>query len=107
MTLEDLARDTGGLVMVLALWVSAGVERKLLHGSGNDLSIRKMAANIVRSLLLFVGLLIALSAIGIDLTALSVLGGAIGVGVGFGATGTVQLIVPVCRAWPPVLLSSE
>ena len=38
----------------------------------------------MRALLLFVGLLLALSAVGIDLTALSVLGGAIGVGIGFG-----------------------
>ncbi|MEQ1682513.1 MAG: mechanosensitive ion channel domain-containing protein [Burkholderiaceae bacterium] len=75
---------TAGLVMVLALWLSAAIEKKLLHGAGNTLSIRKMAANIVRALLLFVGLLLALSAVGIDLTALSVLGGAIGVGLGFG-----------------------
>jgi small-conductance mechanosensitive channel len=75
---------TAGLVMVIALWVSAAIEKKLLHGTGNTLSIRKMAANLVRALLLFVGLLFALSAVGIDLTALSVLGGAIGVGVGFG-----------------------
>jgi small-conductance mechanosensitive channel len=34
--------------------------------------------------LMFVGLIVALSAVGIDLTALSVLGGAIGVGLGFG-----------------------
>jgi len=73
-----------GLVMVLALWVSAGVEKKLLRGTGSDLSIQKMAANLVRMLLLFVGLLLALSAVGIDLTALSVFGGAIGVGLGFG-----------------------
>ncbi len=76
---------TAGVVLVLALWISAAIERKLLRsGSRADLSIRKMAANIVRSLLLFVGLLFALSAVGIDLTALSVVGGAIGVGVGFG-----------------------
>ncbi len=75
---------TAGLVMVIALWISAGVEKKLLHGTGNTLSLRKMAANLVRIGLLFIGLLFALSAVGIDLTALSVLGGAIGVGVGFG-----------------------
>jgi small-conductance mechanosensitive channel len=75
---------TAGMVMVLALWVSSGIERRLLKGSGNSLSLRKMASNIVRALLLFVGLLFALSAVGIDLTALSVLGGAIGVGIGFG-----------------------
>jgi small-conductance mechanosensitive channel len=75
---------TAGVVLVLALWVSGAIERKLLRGGGSDLSIRKMAANIVRVLLLFIGLLLALSAVGIDLTALSVLGGAIGVGLGFG-----------------------
>lgn len=75
---------TAGLVMVLALWVSAGIEKKLLHGTGGDLSVRKIAANLVRVVLLFVGLLLAMSAVGIDLTALSVLGGAVGVGLGFG-----------------------
>ena len=48
------------------------------------MSLRKIAANLVRALLLFVGLLFVLSAVGIDLTALSVLGGAFGVGIGFG-----------------------
>ena len=52
--------------------------------AAQDLSLRKIAANVVRALLLFVGLLVALSASGFDLTALSVLGGAVGVGVGFG-----------------------
>ena len=41
-------------------------------------------SNATRAVLMFVGLLMALSAVGIDLTALSVLGGAIGVGIGFG-----------------------
>ena len=75
---------TAGLVMVIALWVSSAIEKKLLRGSGSTLSLRKMAANLVRVALLFVGLLVALSAVGIDLTALSVVGGAIGVGVGLG-----------------------
>ncbi|HEY8709246.1 MAG TPA: mechanosensitive ion channel domain-containing protein, partial [Burkholderiaceae bacterium] len=75
---------TAALVMVIALWISAAIEKKLLHGTGNTLSLRKMAASLVRALLLFVGLLLALSAVGIDLTALSVLGGAVGVGLGFG-----------------------
>ena len=77
---------TAGLVMVLALWVAAAIEKRLLRGTGNssDLSIRMIAANLVRVLLLTIGLLVALGAVGIDLTALSVVGGAIGVGVGFG-----------------------
>lgn len=73
-----------GLVMVIALWVSSVIEKKLLHGSGSSLSLRKIAASLVRVLLLFIGLLVALSAVGIDLTALSVLGGALGVGIGLG-----------------------
>ncbi len=87
MTLRNLVEGsiTAAVVLVLSLWISAVVERKLLSsGTGHSLSLRKMGANIVRALLLFVGLLVALSAVGIDLTALSVLGGAIGVGVGIG-----------------------
>jgi small-conductance mechanosensitive channel len=75
---------TAVLVLVLALWVSAAIEQKLLKGASDNLSVRKMAANAVRALLLFVGLMFALSAAGIDLTALGVLGGALGVGIGFG-----------------------
>ena len=91
---------TGGLVMMLALWVAAAAERQLLRGSdgnhhsdnlGNlgtisnsDLSMRKMVSSLVRAGLLFIGLLLTLSTVGIDLTALSVLGGAVGVGLGFG-----------------------
>jgi hypothetical protein len=75
---------TAVVVMVGALWVSAALEQKLLAGTTDNLSTRKMAANALRALLLFVALMFALSAAGIDLTALGVLGGAIGVGIGFG-----------------------
>ncbi|HVE54942.1 MAG TPA: mechanosensitive ion channel domain-containing protein, partial [Ramlibacter sp.] len=73
-----------GAVLVLTLWISATVERKLLRENIHDLSLRKVAANMTRALLLLVGLLFALSAVGVDLTAFSVLGGALGVGIGFG-----------------------
>jgi small-conductance mechanosensitive channel len=72
------------VVLVLALWVSSAVEARLLAGATGDLSVRKLAANATRALLLFVGLLLALSAAGIDLTAFGVIGGAVGVGIGFG-----------------------
>ena len=76
---------TAGIVLVLALWISGALEKKLLaNAAGHDLSLRKIAATLIRAALLIVGLLFALSAVGIDLTALSVLGGAIGVGLGFG-----------------------
>ena len=76
---------TAGAVLIVALWVSAAIEARLLKSAtGGDLSLRKVISNTVRALLLFVGLLLALSSVGIDLTALSVLGGAVGVGIGFG-----------------------
>lgn len=75
---------SSGLVLVLALWLSAALERKVLRDAVTDLSLRKAAVNVVRAALLAFGFLFALSAAGVDLTALSVLGGAIGVGLGFG-----------------------
>ena len=72
------------VVMVLALWISAALEARLLRGVGANLSLRMMLANLLRAGLLFIGLMFALSAAGIDLTALGVLGGAVGVGIGFG-----------------------
>ncbi len=73
-----------GLVLVLSLWLSATIEQRLLARTVSDLSMRKVAANLLRAVLLLVGLLFALSAVGVDLTALSVLGGAFGVGLGLG-----------------------
>jgi len=76
---------SAGIVMVVVLWLSSAIEARLLKGATSDeLSMRKIAANSTRAGLLFVGLLFALSAVGIDLTALSVLSGAVGVGLGFG-----------------------
>lgn len=73
-----------GTVLVLALWVSATFERRVLRQTVSDPSLRKVAGNTVRATLILVGLLLALSSAGVDLTALSVLGGALGVGLGFG-----------------------
>jgi small-conductance mechanosensitive channel len=76
---------TAGVVLLITLWISSAIESRLLRtAKGNELSLRKAVSNATRMTLVFVGLLLALSAVGIDLTALSVLGGAIGVGVGFG-----------------------
>ena len=73
------------VTLLLALWLSAALESRLLRNAkGDHLSTRKMIANVLRVLLMFVAVLVSLSAVGIDLTALSVLGGAIGVGIGLG-----------------------
>lgn len=75
---------SSGVVLVLTLWISAALEKKVLRQAVTDLSLRKVASNAIRAVLVMVGLLFALSAAGVDLTALSVLGGALGVGLGFG-----------------------
>ena len=75
---------SAALVLMVALWVASTVEKRILRTAVTDLSMRKVASNAVRAFLLLIGLLFALSAVGVDLTALSVLGGALGVGLGFG-----------------------
>jgi small-conductance mechanosensitive channel len=75
---------SAALVLVVALWIASTVEKRILRTALTDLSMRKVASNALRAVLLLIGLLFALSAVGVDLTALSVLGGALGVGLGFG-----------------------
>ena len=76
---------TASIVIIVTLWVSSAIESRLLRkATGGELSLRKAVSNATRVVLVFIGLMLALSLVGIDLAALSVLGGAIGVGIGFG-----------------------
>jgi len=76
---------TAGAVLIATLWISAAIESRLLKSAtGGQLSLRKALSNATRAILMTVGVMMALTAVGIDLTALSVLGGAIGVGIGLG-----------------------
>ena len=76
---------TACAVLIVTLWISSAIETRLLRSvTGSELSVRKAFSNAARALLMFLGLILALSTVGIDLTALSVRGGAIGVGIGFG-----------------------
>ncbi len=75
---------SAGAVFVAMLWLSSLIESRLLAGSTGDSSLRKIAANGARALLLIVGVLLALTAAGIPVSALGVFGGAIGVGIGLG-----------------------
>lgn len=73
-----------GLVLVVVLWLASLLELHVIERWVDDLSMRKVAMNIARVVLIFAGLLIALSWVGVDLTTLSVMGGALGVGIGLG-----------------------
>ncbi|MCV2358950.1 mechanosensitive ion channel [Paucibacter sp. TC2R-5] len=78
------ASMTALIAVVLALWLSSVIESRLLSRPVGDLSLRKIAANVTRAVLLLSAILFSLSAAGMDLTALSVMGGAVGVGIGLG-----------------------
>jgi small-conductance mechanosensitive channel len=73
-----------GFVLALTLWISKLIEKRLLQTTVQDLSLRKVMGNTIRAGMLLLGGLVTLSIVGVDLTALSVLGGALGVGLGFG-----------------------
>ncbi len=70
--------------MVFVLWIASLFEQHVINRWVSDLSMRKVGMNITKVVLLTVGLLVSLSWVGVDLTALSVMGGAVGVGLGFG-----------------------
>ncbi len=82
----DLGRDFVVMVVaiVLAMWASAFIEQRLMRMSHLDNNVRVVLAKIVRAVLILIGVLVALSTVGIDLTVLSVFGGALGVGIGLG-----------------------
>ncbi|HRK56963.1 MAG TPA: mechanosensitive ion channel [Burkholderiaceae bacterium] len=72
-----------GTVLV-ALWIGSTVEARLLRLAHIQANVRQVLARLFKAGLLVVAVLIALSAVGIDLTVLSVFGGALGVGLGLG-----------------------
>ncbi len=78
-----------GLVAVLAtvlaaLWLSSAIEARLDRAVGLDDNLRQVFARLTKSLLIVLAVLVVLPLVGIDLTTLSVFGGALGVGLGFG-----------------------
>lgn len=72
------------ITVLAALWIGREIERRLMSAEVMDVSLRVMVIKVVRALLIVMAVLIALPLVGIDLTVLSVFGGALGVGLGFG-----------------------
>lgn len=73
-----------GLTLLAALWLGRVIERRLLATDLIDLNVRVVLNKVIRAGLLVLAVMIALPLVGIDLTVLSVFGGALGVGLGFG-----------------------
>ena len=77
-----------GFALWFSLWLANGlatlVERRLERSQSVAPTMRVLGAKLTRLSLITGAILVALSAVGIDLTALAVFSGALGVGLGFG-----------------------
>jgi len=77
------------IVLVFLLYVFSGLFRnwvveKLLTRTRMEAGARQATGSILRYVVITIGFVVILQTAGIDLTALNVLTGAIGIGVGFG-----------------------
>ncbi len=75
-------------LLFLLIYVSGKLKRwlidRVLAKRGVDLGLREATGTIFRYVLIFIGLIVIFQTVGIDLTALSILTGAVGLGIGFG-----------------------
>ncbi len=72
------------VTMLTAMWLGRMLERTVMATNSLDLSLRVVLSKLLRAVLIVLGVLIALPLAGINITVLSVFGGALGVGIGFG-----------------------
>ena len=81
------------VTLILALWAGAVLEERLMRMDAVHSSLRAVTARLSRAVLILLAVLISLSLVGIDLTVLSVFGGALGVGLGLGLQKIVSSYV--------------
>jgi small-conductance mechanosensitive channel len=72
------------LTLFVSLSLSRMLENRLMRADKLDINVRVVLTKLIRIALSLVAILAGLSAIGFDITLLSVFGGALGVGLGFG-----------------------
>lgn len=72
------------VTLIGALWLGAALEERLMRMTSVDRNLRAILSRVLRALLVLLAVLVALSLVGIDLTVLSLFGGALGVGLGLG-----------------------
>ncbi len=72
------------VTVLVALWIAGVIESRLMRTEGLDPNFKLVFARLSKALLIVLAVTIGLPLVGIDLTALSVFGGALGVGLGFG-----------------------
>ncbi len=72
------------VTLLVALWLGRAIESRLMASPQLNMSLRVMLSKLSQALLILIAVLIALPAVGVDPTVLSVFGGAIGIGLGLG-----------------------
>lgn len=80
--LQGLAAVLGSVIV--ALWVGGVIETRMLQKTDMDSSVRVVLTRVTKALLVLVAILVGMELVGLDITTLSVFGGAVGVGLGFG-----------------------
>lgn len=87
------AAITLGLLLWGAMVLSAFAQRRIRTMTHLTLSARALFSNMLHITLLVAAIVIALTAVGVDLTMLAVFGGAIGLGLGFGLQKIVSNLI--------------
>ncbi|MBB5018359.1 small-conductance mechanosensitive channel [Chitinivorax tropicus] len=72
------------VTMLAAMWLGSFIEQRIMKADDLNMNMRVVMTKVARALLMVLGVLVALPMIGIDITMLSVFGGAFGVGLGLG-----------------------
>jgi small-conductance mechanosensitive channel len=72
------------VTVLAALWLGRFLEVRIMRMKEMDTSSRVLLTKVLRGALVVISVLVALSLVGIDIRVLSVFGGALGVGLGFG-----------------------
>lgn len=70
--------------LFVSLSLSRLIENRMMRLERVEVNVRVVLSKLIRIALSIIAILIAMSAVGIDITLLSVFGGALGVGLGFG-----------------------
>jgi small-conductance mechanosensitive channel len=81
------------LLSLVALWLTNGIQALLRRSDSLDESFKLVLSKLARFLLLMLAVVVAMVTAGIDLTALAVFGGALGVGLGLGLQRIVSNFV--------------
>lgn len=72
------------ITVITALWLSRIIENRLMQSNNLNPNMRVVLSKVLRIALIVFAVLFAFSAIGLDITLLSVFSGALGIGLGFG-----------------------